>query len=177
MFSARSRLRICATLQKFKAKAGKKQQQNIWERKYKAWKAEMKVFYSRKKKSLPVFRKMSWTVILKIPLTFSSRSENKVLCHSVFLYLRYPVALRELLFPTRDVAEQFRCRDQPCCSAVPGGGHGCQAAPPPCAAGRQLGRVPGFVSCEVGRKSSQKKRSLLHIAKRGKRNQMGLQLG
>ena len=85
-----------------------------------------------------MFRKMSWTVIVKIPLTFVSQSENKVLCHSVFWSLGYPVALRELLLPTRDVAEQCQHRDQPCCSAVLGGGHRCQAASRPRAAIRQL---------------------------------------
>lgn len=51
------------------------------------------------------------------------------------------------------------------------------ASLPPWAAIRQLLRECGFVSCEMGRKSYQRKRILSCAAKRGKRNQMGLPLG
>lgn len=40
-----------------------------------------------------MFRKVSWAVIWKITLIFVSQPENKVLCHSLFLCLGYPVTL------------------------------------------------------------------------------------
>lgn len=94
---------ICATLQKFKAKAGKKPIGKHLGKEVQRQLRKRRWRFLIEEKSLSTFRKMSGTVILKIPLIFVSQSENKVLCHFVFLYLGYPVALRELLLPTRDV--------------------------------------------------------------------------
>lgn len=58
-----------------------------------AGKAERDSFYSRKN-LFQYSGKMSWAVIWKITLIFVSQPENKVLYHSLFLWLGYPVALR-----------------------------------------------------------------------------------
>jgi len=90
---------MCAMLQKFKAEAGEKSRETLGKGSTKtAWKSRDEGFFIARKISFSI-QEMSWTVILKIPVIFVSQLENKVLCHSVFLCLGCPVALRELLVP------------------------------------------------------------------------------
>lgn len=99
---------------------GKEVQRQFGKQRWRVFNSRKNLFQCSGKCHGQWYRKFPWS------LSHSWQIKH-LLCHWVFLYLWYPVAPRELLLLTQEVAEQCQHQDQPrdqrCCSAAPGWEH------------------------------------------------------